>query len=90
MGDGIHEKEIDTQNARMSGLNQHKEEIVGFVSNLTSVCVSYFNFFLALSKEQSFLSFCTKVFCTSPQRLVKITITDTTVSLDTNHNRGGM
>ena len=49
-GDGIHEKEIVAQNAKMSGLDQHKEENVGLVSNLTSVCVSYFNFFLALSK----------------------------------------
>ena len=39
VGDGIHEKEIDAQNAKMYGLNQHKEENVGFVSNLTSVCV---------------------------------------------------
>ena len=29
MGDGIHEKEIDAQNAKMSGLNQHKYENVG-------------------------------------------------------------
>ena len=33
----------------MSRLYQYKEENVGFVSNLTSVCVSYFNFFLALN-----------------------------------------
>ena len=65
VGDGIHEKEIDAQNAKMSGLNQHKEEIVGFVSNLTSICVSYLNFFLALSNGHSFLFFCMKVFCTS-------------------------
>ena len=66
----IYEREIDTQNAKMSGLNPHKEENVGFVSNLTSDCVSYFNFFLALSKEHLFLFFCIKVFCTSPHRLV--------------------
>ena len=72
--DGIHEKEIDTQNAKTSGLNQHKEENVGFVSNLKSVCVSYFIFVLALSKEHSFSFFCRKVFCTSPHRLVTITI----------------
>ena len=35
----IYEREIDTQNAKMSGLNPHKEENVGFVSNLTSDCV---------------------------------------------------
>ena len=29
MGDGIHEKEINAQNAKMSGLNLHKEENVG-------------------------------------------------------------
>ena len=29
VGDGIHEKEIDAQNAKMSGLNQHKEANVG-------------------------------------------------------------
>ena len=58
----------------MSALNQHKEENVGFVSNLMSDCVSYFYFFLALSKEYSFLFFCMKVFCTSPRRLVMITI----------------
>ena len=34
MGDAIHEKEIDAQNAKMSGLNQHKEN-VWFVKNLT-------------------------------------------------------
>ena len=49
----VHEKEIDAQNARMSGLNQNKEENVRVVSNLTSVCVSYFDFFLALTKEHS-------------------------------------
>ena len=74
VGDGIHEKEIDAQNAKISGLTQHKEEIVGFVSNLTSVCISYFNFFLALPKEHSFLCFCVKVFCISPRRLVMTTI----------------
>ena len=42
--DGIYEKEIDTQNSKMSGLNQHKEEYVGFVSILTSVCVFLFQF----------------------------------------------
>ena len=72
--DGIHEKETDAQNAKIFGLNQHKEENVGFDSNLTSVCVSYFNFFLVLSKERSFLFFFVKVFCTSPRRLVMITI----------------
>ena len=45
VSDGTHEKETDAQNAKMSELNQHKEENVGFVSNLTSVCVSYFIFF---------------------------------------------
>ena len=65
---------MDAQNAKMSGLNQHKDENVGFVSNLTSVCASYFNFFLALSKENSFLFFLEKRFCTSPHRLVVITI----------------
>ena len=74
VGDDIHEKEIDAQNDKMSGLNQHKEENVGFVNNLTSVCVSYFNFFLALSKERSFLFFCMKVFCTSSRSLVTTTI----------------
>ena len=74
VGDGKHEKEIDAQNAKMSGLNQHKEVNMGFVSNLTSVCVSYFDFVLALSKELSFLFFCMKVFCRSPRRLVMITI----------------
>ena len=34
VGDGIHKKEIDAQNAKMSELNRHKEENVGFVSNL--------------------------------------------------------
>ena len=29
VGDGIHEKETDAQNVKMSGLNQHKEENVG-------------------------------------------------------------
>ena len=57
VGDGIHEKEIDAQNAKMSRLNQQKEEIVGFVSKLTCVCVFYFNFFLVLSKEQSLFCF---------------------------------
>ena len=70
--DGIHEKEIDAQYAKISGLNQHKEENVGFVSNLTPVCVSYFDFFSALSKEHSFVFFCIKVFCSSPRRLVMI------------------
>ena len=46
VGDGIHEKEIDAQNAKMSGLNQQKEEIMGFVSKLTSVCVFFCFFFL--------------------------------------------
>ena len=74
VGAGIHETEIDAQNTKMSGFNQHKEENVGFVSNLTYVCVSYFDFFLALSKELPFLFFCMKVFCTSPRRLVMIII----------------
>ena len=39
-----------------------------------SVCVSYFNFILVLSKEDSFLFFCMIVFCTSPRKLVMITI----------------
>ena len=93
MSDGIHEKEIDAQNAKMSGLNQHKEENVGFANNLTSVCISYFIFFLALPKEHSFLCFCVKVFCTSPCRLIMITIFLTLpclLILDANHNRGGM
>ena len=51
----INEKEIDAQNTKMSELNQLKEENLGFVSN-TSVWVSYFDFFLALSKEHSFFS----------------------------------
>ena len=66
VGDGIHEKEIDAQNAKMSGLKQQKEENMGCVSSVTSVCVSYFNFFFTLPKERSFL-FCMKVFCTSPR-----------------------
>ena len=78
VGDGVYEKEIDEKNAKMSGLNQHIEESMGFVSNLMSVCVSCFIFFLffflALSKEHSFLFFCVKVFCTSPRRLVMVTI----------------
>ena len=90
VGDGIHETDIDAQNAKMSGLNQHKEENVGVVSNLTYVCVSYFYFFSALSKELPFLFFCMKVFCTSPRRLIMRTIFMTLPSLDVNHNRGGM
>ena len=43
--DGKREKEIDAQNNKMAGLKQYKEENVGFVSNLTYVCVSYFDFF---------------------------------------------
>ena len=35
VGDGIYEKVIEAQNAKMSGLNQHKEENVGFVSSLS-------------------------------------------------------
>ena len=73
MGDDIHEKEIDTENTKMSGLNQHKEENVGFVSNLTSVCVSYnlIYFWLYLKNIYSCSS---EVFCISPRRLVVITI----------------
>ena len=88
-GDDVHE--VEAQNAKMSRLNQRKEENVGFASNLTFVCVSYLNFLLALSKEHSFMSFCMKVLCTSPLTLVKINIfSDTTLCLDANHNRGCM
>ena len=54
VGDGIHEKEIDAQNAKSSGLNQHKEENVGFVSNLMSVCIFYLiSFWLYLKNIHS-------------------------------------
>ena len=59
------------------GMNQRKEENVGFVSNFTSVCVSYFNFCLALSKEHSFLFISMEVFCISHRRLILITISRT-------------
>ena len=38
VGDGIHEKEINVQNAKMSGSNQQKEN-VGFASN--NVCLRF-------------------------------------------------
>ena len=66
---------------------------VGFVSNLTYVCFSYFNFYLALSKEHSLLFFfmIVLVFCTNPRRLVMLTIGLTLPCLlNANHNRGGM
>ena len=39
VGDGIHEKEINVQNAKMSG-SKYKVETVGFVSN-NMVCLHY-------------------------------------------------
>ena len=70
VGDGIYEKETDTQNAKMSGLNQHKEENEGFVSSSTYDCVSCLNFFSVMSKEHIFLFFCMKVVCIRTRRLV--------------------
>ena len=59
VGDGINEKEISVQNAKMSGSNQQKEENVGF-AGIMSVCIFYF-ILLAISKEHLFLFFFMKV-----------------------------
>ena len=46
VGDGIHEKDINVQNAKMSGSNQQKEVNVGFASN--NVCLAFFLLLLLL------------------------------------------
>ena len=56
----VSKKEINLQNAKMSGSNQQKEENVGLPA-IISVCVFAFNFLLAISKGPLFLFFCIKV-----------------------------
>ena len=40
VGDGIHEKEIKVQNAKISGTNERKDQNVGFASN--NVCLPFY------------------------------------------------